>query len=186
LQDGADADVPCGSCTACCTASQFIHIEPDETETRSHLPSELLFPAPGLPEGHHLMGYDRDGRCPMFRDNTCTIYDYRPRACRIYDCRVFAASQVVPDDTTKARIVDRVQQWQFSFDSKDADLSQRSIAAAARYLTTHAEAVFGTTGSSATRDSLVAIDISQEFVRNGEIVEPDLAVVQAAVDRTRH
>ena len=27
------SDVPCGSCTACCTSSQFNHIGPDETDT---------------------------------------------------------------------------------------------------------------------------------------------------------
>ena len=32
---GGQSDVPCGGCTACCTSSQFIHIGPDETETRS-------------------------------------------------------------------------------------------------------------------------------------------------------
>jgi len=27
------SDVPCDGCTACCTSSKFIHIEPDETDT---------------------------------------------------------------------------------------------------------------------------------------------------------
>lgn len=31
------SEVPCGRCTACCTASQFIHIGPDETDTLSHI-----------------------------------------------------------------------------------------------------------------------------------------------------
>ena len=43
------SDVPCGSCTACCTGSQFIHIGPDETDTLAHVPAALLFPAPRLP-----------------------------------------------------------------------------------------------------------------------------------------
>ena len=28
----SDADVPCGTCTACCRSSQFIHIAPDEKQ----------------------------------------------------------------------------------------------------------------------------------------------------------
>jgi hypothetical protein len=33
-----DAAVPCDGCTACCTSSQFVHIEPDETDTVAHIP----------------------------------------------------------------------------------------------------------------------------------------------------
>jgi uncharacterized protein len=62
------ADVPCGTCTACCTSSQFVHIEPDEAETLARIPRALLFPAPGRPKGHVLMGYDERGHCPMFVD----------------------------------------------------------------------------------------------------------------------
>ena len=43
------SDVPCGGCTACCTSSQFVHIEPDETDTLAHIPAALLFPAPSGP-----------------------------------------------------------------------------------------------------------------------------------------
>ena len=40
---------PCRAvtCTACCTSSQFVHIEPDETDTLAHIPAALRFPAPG-------------------------------------------------------------------------------------------------------------------------------------------
>jgi len=31
-RDGV-SDVPCGECTACCRASQFVHVGPDELET---------------------------------------------------------------------------------------------------------------------------------------------------------
>src|SRR5664280_1492290 len=87
------SDVPCGDCTACCTSSQFIHIEPDELDTLAQVPSELLFPAPRLPDGHVLMGYDERGHCPMLVDDRCSIYEHRPRTFRVYDCRVFAASR---------------------------------------------------------------------------------------------
>ena len=39
------SDVPCGGCTACCTSSQFVHVDPDESDTLAHIPAELLFPA---------------------------------------------------------------------------------------------------------------------------------------------
>ena len=39
-----DADVPCDGCTACCTASQFVHIGPDETDTLAHIPARAALP----------------------------------------------------------------------------------------------------------------------------------------------
>ena len=88
------ADVPCAGCTACCTSSQFVHIEPDETDTLAHIPPELLFPAPLAPRGHVVLGYDERGHCPMLVDDQCSIYEHRPRTCRTYDCRVFPAAGI--------------------------------------------------------------------------------------------
>ena len=120
-----DAVVPCGECTACCTSSQFVHVGPDETEALSRIPHELLFAAPGFPEGHLLMGYDERGHCPMLVDGLCSIYDDRPRTCRTYDCRVFAAADVVPDAPA---IAARVAEWEFSY----ADAAERATHEAIR------------------------------------------------------
>ena len=78
LRGERESDVPCDGCTACCTSSQFVHIAPDETDTLAHIPPELLFPAPRMPPGHVLMGYDEHGHCPMLVDNRCSIYEHRP------------------------------------------------------------------------------------------------------------
>jgi Fe-S-cluster containining protein len=109
LTGEADMDVPCGDCTACCTSSQFVHVEPDDRAALERIPAELLFPAPGQPEGHLLMGYDERGHCPMLVDGACSIYDARPRTCRTYDCRVFAVSEIVPED--QPDIAARVRAW---------------------------------------------------------------------------
>src|SRR4051794_37734314 len=98
LRGEGGSDVPCGGCTACCRSSQFVHIGPDEVETLAHIPTELLFPAPRLPRGHLLLGYDERGHCPMLVDDKCSIYEHRPRTCRTYDCRVFPAAGVEIDD----------------------------------------------------------------------------------------
>jgi Fe-S-cluster containining protein len=95
LRGEQESDVPCNGCTACCSSSQFVHIGPDETDTLAHIPSGLLFPAPRLPRGHMVLGYDEHGRCPMLADNGCSIYEHRPITCRTYDCRIFPASDVV-------------------------------------------------------------------------------------------
>lgn len=113
LEHGSGTDVPCGDCTACCRASQFVHIAPDELDTLAHVPRALLFPAPGAPRGHVLMGYDERGRCPMLGDDGCTIYEHRPRTCRVYDCRVFAAAGTFPDEPGKGDIAVRAREWAF-------------------------------------------------------------------------
>jgi uncharacterized protein len=117
LRGEQDADVPCHGCTACCRSGQFVHVDPDETDALAHIPSELLFPAPGMPRGHRLLGYDERGHCPMLVDDRCSIYDHRPRACRMYDCRVFAAAGVEPDAASPVR--DRVERWRFVFDTAE-------------------------------------------------------------------
>ena len=118
LRGEADADVPCGTCTACCTSSQFIHIAPDEIDALAHIPAELLFPAPGRPSGHQLLGYDERGHCPMFADGRCSIYAHRPRTCRTYDCRVIAAAGLnLDDDPTRSGIAERVRAWTFGMET---------------------------------------------------------------------
>ena len=85
LRGAGESDVPCGSCTACCTSSMFIHIEPDEADALAHIPKALLFPAPLRPRGHVVLGYDERGHCPMLVHGACSIYDHRPRTCRAFD-----------------------------------------------------------------------------------------------------
>jgi Fe-S-cluster containining protein len=109
------SDVPCGGCTACCTSSQFVHIEPDERETLARIPAELLFPAPGLPSGNVLLGYDERGHCPMLVDDQCSIYEHRPHTCRIYDCRIFPATGIDVDDAAQSAVARRARRWRFDF-----------------------------------------------------------------------
>jgi Fe-S-cluster containining protein len=128
------AEVPCDGCTACCTSSQFIHIGPDETDTLSHIPAELLFPAPRLPRGHVVLGYDGRGQCPMLSDGRCSIYEHRPRTCRTYDCRIFPATGVEVDDGPKAQIARQARRWRFSFPTQADRDRQDAVRTAASFL----------------------------------------------------
>ena len=111
LRGEHDSEVPCDGCTACCTASQFILIEPDEVTTMARIPRELRFPAPLRPPGHVLLGYDERGHCPMLIDGACSIYEDRPRACRTFDCRVLPAAGVDLTEHDKALLAQRVRRW---------------------------------------------------------------------------
>lgn len=132
LRGEGDTDVACGSCVGCCSSSQFILVEADEREALAHIPPELLFPAPRMPKGNMLLGYDERGRCPMLSDQGCTIYEHRPRTCRTYDCRVFPAAGVFPDEPEKALVAERARRWEFSYaDDGDRALHDAVLAAAA-------------------------------------------------------
>jgi len=173
--------VPCDGCTACCTSSQFVHIEPDETETLARIPNELCFPAPGLPRGHVVLGYDEHGRCPMLGDGGCSIYEHRPRTCRTYDCRVFAASGIELDDGDKTAIADRVRRWRFSHPTA-ADRAEHDAArAAAAYLRDHAGELTGQVPSGSTALAVLAVEVSEVFLTDG--ADPDPGVIRAAIVR---
>jgi uncharacterized protein len=151
LRGECDMDVPCNGCTACCTSSQFIHVAPHETDTLAHIPRELLFPAPGLPRGNVVLGYDEHGRCPMLIDGQCSIYEHRPHTCRTYDCRIFAATStdVDEDDGTKAEISARASRWRFDFSTDRDRVLHDAVQAAVRFVRER--------GASANESAVLAI-----------------------------
>jgi len=128
------ADVPCGTCRGCCRSSMFIHIRPEETLTIKRIPRALLFPAPGQPKGHVLMGYNDQGQCPMLVDSQCSIYEDRPQTCRDYDCRIFAATGVAVDEQSQPEIANRVKQWVFDYESEESREEHNIVKQAAGFL----------------------------------------------------
>ena len=185
LREGGTSDVPCGSCTACCTSSQFVHIAPDEVGALGEIPAELLFPAPRLPVGHVLMGYDENGHCPMLVDGACSIYEHRPRTCRTYDCRVFAASGLEFGDPAKAAIDDRVRRWQFQL-VDGTDLAELDAVRSAARLLHELEP-----RSTITERTLAAIEIHDQFLamdpggQGCAAVTPDPESVRVELRRRR-
>ena len=167
LRGDGESDVPCGTCSACCRSAQFVHIEPDETATLARVPRSLLFPAPHLPRGHLVMGYDENGCCPMLGPAGCTIYADRPRACRVYDCRIFAAAGIEPAD--KPLVAERVAQWRWESPSPEQD----AVRAAATYLRSHPDLVAPDAPSAA--QALAALHVYDLFLDGAQ---PTPAVVR--------
>ncbi len=182
-----DAEVPCGGCTACCRSSYFVHIAPDETNTLRRVPRELLFPAPGLPEGHVVLGYDDDGHCPMLVEGGCSIYEDRPRTCRTFDCRVFPAAGLTPDDEGKTSLAAQVRRWKFSFPSERDAVQHAAVQAAAAFLHAHPECFPDGSVPNTTRVSIVALEVHEAFLRTSdasgavEVTTPDVETVRAAL-----
>ena len=138
LETGCGSDVSCGDCDACCSSSLFIHVGKDEKNALRHIPKELLFKAPGLPEGTKLMGYDARGRCPMLTDKGCAIYAHRPVTCRTFDCRVFAATGIPFDDANGTRIAEHASRWRFSYPDDTDRAEHAALKKAAEFLRANA------------------------------------------------
>jgi Fe-S-cluster containining protein len=183
-----ESDVPCGACTSCCTSSQFVHIEPDETETLARIPVALQFPAPRAPKGHVLLGYDERGRCPMLIDDACSIYEHRPRTCRTYDCRVFPATGVVIEDPAQQAIARRAQRWEFDHPAEADRVEHEAVRAAAVFIRDHEDQLpESIVPVNATQRAVLAIRVHDAFLRDeGEagrrvIADPDAVVFDAVV-----
>lgn len=163
LRGERSADVPCGGCTACCTSSQFVTVAPDEEGTLSRIPAALLFPAPRLPRGHVLLGYDERGHCPMLVEDRCSIYEHRPRACRMYDCRVFAAADVAVEDDL-GLIDERVSRWRFSYATRADREEHEAVRAAARYVRDRRALIADdVVPANATQLAVLAVGIHRAF-----------------------
>ena len=174
LHGEADADVPCGECTACCESGQFVHIAPDEDAALARIPAALLVPAPGLPPGHVVLGYDERGRCPMLGERGCTIYEDRPRTCRTYDCRVFAATEVPVSDPKRAAIATRVARWRFSTRAPDDAAALDAVRRAAASLAMHPDPTVSGPGRA-----LLAIELHELFLAG----DPDAGELDVALER---
>lgn len=178
-----DADVPCGSCAACCSSGQFVHIEPDEVEALARVPAALRFPAPGLPAGHVVLPHDDRGRCPMLGEHGCTIYEHRPRTCRIYDCRIFTAADVEPDDD-QPLIADRVRRWRF--DVADGDRSALdAVRLVARVLTDPRAHPGGVVPRRAGQRAAMAVGLYEVAIDGARVIEPTPEAVCVAISRRR-
>jgi uncharacterized protein len=173
--------VPCGGCTACCRARQFVHVEAEEAETLARIPAELLFPAPGHGDGTRVMGYDASGACPMLQEGRCTIYAHRPRACRSYDCRVYAAAGIVPREPGQQEIAARALRWRFG-ERDQRDQSRRAAAAAAaEFLRQHAEQFPELRIGRDIDVALHAIDVHELFLNPAQ--RPSVDAVRARKGR---
>lgn len=182
LAEEGEADVPCGECSACCTTSHFVHVRPEENQTLARIPRDLLFPAPGLPDGNVLLGYDEHGHCPMLAGGRCSIYDDRPLTCRAYDCRVFAAAGITADSDLITR---QTRRWKFSHPTRDDRDRHAAVRAAARFARESAECF---PGGAALRDpvhvALLAIRVSDVFlepVATGQ-ASSDLDIARAVME----
>ncbi len=183
LAGAVDSDVPCGDCCACCSTSHFVHVDPDERQTLAVLPRELTFPAPGAPAGHLVLPYDSRGRCPLLDERgRCAVYDGRPRTCRVYDCRVYAAAGIPADREPISR---RAARWAFTYADEAARAEHEAVRAAARFVREN-PALFpgGNVPADPAQVAVIAVKAAGLFVAGGgEAGDPALAASGAETAR---
>ena len=192
LRGERGAEVPCGGCTACCTSAQFVHIGPDELDALDHIPAELRFPAPGLPDGHTVLGYDERGHCPMLVHDACSIYEHRPRACRTYDCRIFPATGTEPDPVDQPAIARRAARWRFTFAGEPDRTHHDAMVAAATFLAERGDELApGLVPTHPSQQAVVALEVHEAFLRyddeteRASVVVPPASVVEVELRRRR-
>ncbi len=165
---GEGSPVACGSCRACCEASFFIALEPDETESLQAIPRALKLPVPGAPHGHTQLPYDARGRCPLLGETGCTIYAERPRTCRRFDCRLFAAAGLPAGGADKAGINDRAARWAFAYPRTEDAQAHAAVRAAAAFIRDQADAFpGGRVPDSPSQLALAALHAYRLFLPGG-------------------
>lgn len=127
----------------------------------------------GPAQGHVLMGYDTNGRCPMLADGKCSIYEHRPHTCRNYDCRVFTAAGIVAGADDKAEINTRVRRWDFAYPTAGDRDEHRAVQAAASFIREHPESFpSGRVPSDPSQLAILAIKAYEVFVEGERTADP--------------
>jgi uncharacterized protein len=135
LKGEQTADVPCDGCVGCCVSSYAIALRPADKAALDAVPSRFL--RMSIAGGPALMGFRSDGSCPLLESGRCTIYTDRPQTCRDYDCRIYAATGLLPDGERPV-IRERVLEWCFEFATAEEAAQRDALVRAARFIREHA------------------------------------------------
>lgn len=164
-----DAVVACGDCSACCSTFDAIPIGRDEHATLAAIPSEFLQRVEDQATGKVLLLTSETHVCPMLHDGACSIYNVRPKACRIFDCRTMAAADLVDKEGRHAAMGERVDEWVFSYETDEDRARQLAVLDAVEFIYRHPTA-FRSRGFSyePSWTATQAIRIHELFLGNRE------------------
>jgi hypothetical protein len=125
------ADVPCDGCVGCCVSSYAVPLRPADAAALAAVPARhLRLPVDG---GLAQMTHREDGTCPMLEGGRCAIYAVRPQTCRDYDCRIYAATGLLPDGERPV-IRRRVLEWRFEFRTEAEIAQSAALRRAAQFI----------------------------------------------------
>jgi uncharacterized protein len=183
LRGEAEADVPCDGCVGCCVSSYPIPLRPTDTVALARVPDPYLQWQSGGASSAR-MGFRDDGTCPMLVERRCTIYAERPRTCRDYDCRIYAAAGLLPDGDRPV-IQQRVGEWCFGYADDQARASAIAVQRAAAFIREHAASFpAAVRAHSATAAAVLAVKVYPLFT-DGQGAGPVAAQVNAVLEAAR-
>jgi Fe-S-cluster containining protein len=186
LRGNGGAEVACGDCIGCCTSSLFIHIRPEDSQTLAKVPAKLLVRAPGWPRGHMVMGFSKDGACLMLNESKCSIYQQRPRTCRDYDCRIFAAAGIDAGGKDKTIINKRVREWLFTYPAESDEFAHNAVRSAASFIQKQSASFPGGRVPMAPSDiAVLAIKVYAVFLDAGIQARSKVEIANAIIDANR-
>jgi hypothetical protein len=110
----------------------------------------------------------------MLVDEACSIYEHRPRTCRAYDCRVFAAAGLADDVDGKAMISSAAKAWRFD---PVVGTHLQAIRAAATFLLEHRAELGDVLPATVTHLAVLAFEIHELWLRGS----PDVSVVRGRI-----
>ncbi|MBN2530978.1 MAG: YkgJ family cysteine cluster protein [Deltaproteobacteria bacterium] len=169
MKANGEMKVDCGECSVCCTSSYFIHISSHEKQTLRCIPKELQFEPIGAPKGNVLLGYRKDGSCPMYENGQCTIYECRPQTCRKYDCRILTAAGLVESEN-RPLINRKIAGWEFEFEDALSKKKFDAVRAASSFMEAYAS-FFPEhfVPSNSVQKAIMAIQVYELFLGDAEI-----------------
>lgn len=85
------ADVPCGTCRACCKRDRVI-LRDDEAD-------RFAWHDEG---GQKVLDRNPDGSCIYLRESGCAVHDAPPDICRRFDCRILFLT--TPKEVRRRRV----------------------------------------------------------------------------------
>jgi hypothetical protein len=142
--------------------------------------------APGQPDGFFVVGFSNDGSCPMLNERRCSIYPQRPRTCRDYDCRIFAAAGIDAGGPDKAVINERVRAWAFSYDNDADRVAHAAVRTAAAFIAEHAASFPDGRAPSAPSDiAVLALKAYTVFLDLDDPKKSERETAAAIVDACR-
>jgi uncharacterized protein len=101
----------------------------------------------------------------MLCSGKCSIYSDRPQTCRDYDCRIYAATGLLPDGDRTA-IQGRVLAWRFGPGSPDDVAAAEAVRAAAQFIRRHADQFPASMrAGSATAAAVLAVKTYEVFAQ---------------------
>jgi len=188
LRGEAEADVPCGTCTGCCTSAYYIRIRPRDRAAVAGIPPAYFVRAEGMAPDEALMAWRQDGTCPALESGRCTIYEQRPTTCRDYDCRVFVPAALEAGDERKAVINARVKAWRFTFEDDAQRRAFEAIGRAARFIRDKRRA-FPNEGrgvpTAPTGIAVLALKSYESFLDDGAPADDDASLAAGVIEASR-